>query len=191
MSFILTMCPFSAPDTDCEVRWCLLKLADLLIRGAEEAPPKVTIHLPPTPVAEAPPPIPAVKLSSKPQRPLKTSGVSVKSPRTPFTLPPKLKLVPSSSQVDVSSAPTPGSATPQTAAGRRGSEFPAPKVPPKVPLFRNKEKKVTKAVPKAQTSGMSMTDLRACKQALKKLQEHKKAAVFLQPVDPVRDRAPK
>lgn len=54
-----------------------------------------------------------------------------------------------------------------------------------------KEKKVAKAVPKAQSGGMSLNDLRACRAALKKLQTHKKAAVFLQPVDPVRDRAPK
>ena len=66
-----------------------------------------------------------------------------------------------------------------------------PKVPAKVAVALQKEKKVAKAVPKAQSGGMSLNDLRACRAALKKLQTHKKAAVFLQPVDPIRDRAPK
>ena len=69
-----------------------------------------------------------------------------------------------------------------------------PKVPAKA-AHSEKEKKpskpVPKVVPKAQSSGMSLNDLRGCRNALKKLQTNKKAAVFLQPVDPVRDRAPK
>lgn len=175
------------PKTDSEVRWCLLKLADLLIRGAEEAPPKVTIHLPPTPVAEVPPPIPPVKLPSKPPRTIKPGGPA-KSPLTPFTVPPKLKLIPSSSQADVPATPTP--VVPQPAVARRNTEGPIPKISVRPPAAQ-KEKKVAKAIPKAQANGMSINDLRACRQALKKLQEYRKAAIFLQPVDPVRDRAPK
>ncbi|OCH90063.1 hypothetical protein OBBRIDRAFT_793679 [Obba rivulosa] len=172
-----------APDTDNEVRWCLLKLADLLIRGAEEAPPKVTIHLPPTPVAEVPPslPLPHVKLPPKPQRSLKSGGLPAKSPLSPFVVPPKLKLPPSSSQGDVL-AKTPDTAHPLDGRDKKRDVIPVPpppKVPKKVP-----EKK------KAQTSGMSINDIRACRSALKKLQMNRHAAVFLQPVDPVRDRAP-
>ncbi|KAI0639863.1 hypothetical protein C8Q77DRAFT_1083269 [Trametes polyzona] len=173
-----------APETDSEVRWCLLKLADLLIRGAEEAPPKVTIHLPPTPVTETAPPIPPVKLPNKPVRALKSGGPIPKSPHAPFTVPPKLKLVPSASQVDVSASRTPNVAPPSVATEKR-KDFPVPKVPVKAP-----EKKTGKAMPRAQSSGMSLHDLRACRSALKRLQTNKHAALFLQPVDPVRDRAP-
>ncbi|KAI8981206.1 hypothetical protein BD414DRAFT_93257 [Trametes punicea] len=171
-----------APDADSEVRWCLLKLADLLIRGAEEAPPKVTIHLPPTPVAEAPPSIPSVKLPSKPVRTTKSGGPP-RSPLTPFTVPPKLKLLPTPSQADVSLV-TPGAVTPR-AANEKRKEAPTPKA-----SARAQEKKPGKAIPKAQSSGMTVNDLRACRNALKKLQTNKHAALFLQPVDPVRDRAP-
>ncbi|EMD32531.1 hypothetical protein CERSUDRAFT_118583 [Gelatoporia subvermispora B] len=178
-----------APDTDNEVRWCLLKLADLLIRGAEEAPPKVTIHLPPTPVVETPPPlpVPAVKLPAKPQRPLKTSGLPTKSPLSPFIVPSKLKLLPGSSQGDVHTR-TPDSAHPLNGHDRKRDVFPVPTVP-KVPK-KLPEKKKVQNVPKAQSGGMSLNDLRACRNALKKLQTNKHAPVFLQPVDPVRDRAP-
>ncbi|EIW64059.1 uncharacterized protein TRAVEDRAFT_55102 [Trametes versicolor FP-101664 SS1] len=171
-----------APETDSEVRWCLLKLADLLIRGNEEAAPKVTIHLPPTPVAEVPPPLPPVKLPSKPIRALKSGGPTPKSPLASFTVPPKLKLLPGNSQSDVSAARAPGSATP---GPEKRKEFSVPKVPAKA-----SEKKTGKAAPRAQSSGMSVHDLRACRTALKKVQTNKHAALFLQPVDPVRDRAP-
>jgi transcription initiation factor TFIID subunit 2 len=46
-------------------------------------------------------------------------------------------------------------------------------------------------VPKAQSGGMSLNDLRGSRNALKKLKSHKHAAVFNQPVDPIRDHAPK
>lgn len=99
--------------------------------------------------------------------------------------------MPGNTQVDASAAPTPSTATPLTASRRHGGEFSVPKVPAKVAVALQKEKKVAKAVPKAQSGGMSLNDIRACRAALKKLQAHKKAALFMQPVDPVRDRAPK
>ncbi|OJT02141.1 hypothetical protein TRAPUB_7399 [Trametes pubescens] len=158
--------PFAlAPETDSEVRWCLLKLADLLIRGNEEAAPKVTIHLPPTPVTEVPPPLPPVKRSSKPIRALMSGGPT---PKSPYRQRP----------VHVSTARTPGSAT---LGAERRKEFPATKVPAK-----SLEKKTGKTAPRAQSSGMSVHDLRACRTALKKVQTNKHAALFLQPVDPVR-----
>lgn len=173
-----------APDADHEVRWCVLKLADLLIRGAEETPPKVTIHLPPTPVTEVPPPLPPVKLPVKPQRSFKSGGPP-KTPITPVTGTPKLKLLPSSSQVDIS-VKLP--ATPAPEHDRKPTAFSIPKLPKKaLPA----EKKPPKNVPKGQSGGMSLNDLRACRNALKKLQVNKRATLFLQPVDPVRDRAPK
>ncbi len=82
----------SAPDVDHEVRWCILKLADLLIRPVDEVPPKLSLHLPPkTPIIEIPPSLPVPKVSIKPQR--KPSVVAnVKSPLTPIHMPPKFKL---------------------------------------------------------------------------------------------------
>ncbi|GBE77479.1 Transcription initiation factor TFIID subunit 2 [Sparassis crispa] len=174
-----------APDTDNEVRWCLLKLADLLIRGTDETPPKVTIHLPPTPVAEVPPPLPPVKVQLKPQRTLKSGAPSTKNLIVPFTVPPKLKLLPSSSQLD-GSARIPTAESPLSTREKRNEPFPIPKLPRKVVVEKKKEKNV----PKAQSGGMSLNDLRASRNALKKLQMHKHSAVFMQPVDPVRDRAP-
>ena len=165
----------------------MLKLADLLIRGAEEAPPKVTIHLPPTPVAEAAPPIPPVKLPLKSRPTIKTGGPLTRTPTLPFAGTPKLKLPPSSVQGDVSTRTLSAAASPVL---DRRDTFPVPKVPPQRKAAAP-EKKKPQNVPKAQTAGMSLNDLRACRNALKKLQTHKRAAVFLQPVDPVRDHAPR
>lgn len=177
--------PHRAPETDHEVRWCLLKLADLLIRGAEEAPPKVTIHLPPTPVTEVAPPIPPVKLKTRPS--IKTGGPPTRTPTLPFASTQKLKLPPSGVQGDVSSRAPSAAASPVL---DKRDTFSVPKLPPpkKAPV---PEKKKPQNIPKAQAAGMSLNDLRACRNALKKLQTHKRAAVFLQPVDPVRDHAPR
>ncbi|KAL4251521.1 Transcription initiation factor TFIID subunit 2 [Abortiporus biennis] len=177
-----------APDADIEVRWCLLKLADLLIRPSEEVPPKVTIHLPPTPVVETPPALP--KVSLKTHKALKSATPSIKSPLTPFTIPPKLKLPPSAPNADALMR-TPSTASTPT-VDRKAPTFTVPKPPKKVtdkvPLIAKPP--APKKVPQARTSGMSQSDLSACRTAVKKMQTNKSAAVFLQPVDPVRDRAP-
>jgi transcription initiation factor TFIID subunit 2 len=144
----------------------------------------VTIHLPPTPVLETPPPLPAVKVSTKPQRPVpKTGGPPGRSPLVPFA-PPKLKLPRISSAADVNSkTPVTEQVTPRVA-------FATPK-----PVSKSKGKPPksdkNSHVPKAQTGGMSLNDLRACRNALKKIKPHKHAALFLEPVDPVRNHAPK
>ncbi|KAH9858258.1 hypothetical protein C2E23DRAFT_892071 [Lenzites betulinus] len=164
------------------IREFLMPIA--LASETDRSPPKVTIHLPPTPVTEVPPPLPPVKLTSKPVRAIKAGGPPPKSPLTPFTVPPKLKLVPSGSQVDLSTTRSPGAATPSVSTGKR-KELPPPKVPAKA-----SEKKTGKAIPRAQTGGMNLNDLRACRNALSKVRLNKHAALFLQPVDPVRDRAP-
>jgi len=150
-----------------------LKLADLVLRGGEEAPPKITIQLPPTPVTEAPP-SPVVRIQPVTQRILKTGPTTGPVPGTSST--PKIKLL---SGLHREAAPkTP--AAPQ----RKGSFA----IPPPKRQKQDKDKK--KPVPKFQSSGMSVYDLGACRNALKKLQAHKRARLFLQPVDPVRDRAP-
>lgn len=153
-----------------------MKLADLVLRGSEEAPPKVTIHLPPTPAVEAPPPIPVVKIQPKVPRPLPKPPVS-NSPAIGTPITPRIKLLPSGSFRE------PAPKTPVISEQRKRN-FAIP--PPKRP--QQPEKK--KAVSKPQTAGMSVYDLGACRNALKKVQTHKRAKLFLQPVDPVRDRAP-
>ena len=152
-----------------------MKLADLVLRGTEEAPPKVTIHLPPTPVVEVPPPLPIVKIQPKTQRVAKAGNLI--SPVIGTIVTPKLKLLPGGSYRD------PAPKTPVgTEQRKRSFVVPAPK--------RSQQPEKKKAVSKPQSAGMSVYDLGACRNALKKLQSHKRAKLFLQPVDPVRDRAP-
>ncbi|OJA15957.1 TAF2 protein [Rhizopogon vesiculosus] len=177
------------PDIDQEVRWGIIKLADIVLRGVEETPPKVTIHLPPTPVVEAPPPFPSVKLPPKPSRPLKSGGPPARPPPVPSAAP-KLRIMPGSAQPRSadSSATTSGVPTPPT----RGAMAPPP-VPTKVkgkPKLKPINGVRAPHLPKAQSAGMSLNDLRACRNALKKLKMHKSAVLFMQPVDPVRDHAP-
>ena len=163
-------------DADQQARWAVLKLADLVLRGGEEAPPKITIQLPPTPVIEAPP-SPVVRIQPVAQRMLKTGPTQ--SPVQSTSSAPKIKLVPSGLHREhIPKKPV----VPQ----RKGSFV----VPPPKRQKPEKEKDKKKPVPKPQSSGMSVYDLGACRNALKKLQAHKHARLFLQPVDPVRDRAP-
>jgi transcription initiation factor TFIID subunit 2 len=162
-------------DADQQARWAVLKLADLVLRGGEEVPPKITIQLPPTPVIEAPP-SPVVRIQPVAQRILKTGSTPNPAQGTPST---KIKLVPSSLHRE---------STPKTpVVPQRKASF---VVPPSKRQKPEKEKDKKKPVPKPQSSGMSVYDLGACRNALKKLQAHKRARLFLQPVDPVRDRAP-
>lgn len=160
----------------------------MVLRGLEETPPKVTIHLPPTPVAEQPPQLPLVKVPAKVPRPIKSGGPPQRVHVVPAAAaPPKLKIMPSAVR-----ASTPSAVTPSAAA--RSGGMPPPPVPTKAkPQPKPKPAGVTKAphVPKAQAGGMSVNDLRACRNALKKLKLHHTATLFMQPVDPVRDHAPK
>ena len=120
------------------------------------------------------PPSPVVRIQPVSQRVLKTGPTPGPAPGTSSA--PKIKLL--SSGLHREQAPKP--AAPQ----RKGSFA----IPPPKRQKPDKDKK--KPVPKFQTSGMSVYDLGACRNALKKLQAHKRARLFLQPVDPVRDRAP-
>ncbi|KAG6824724.1 hypothetical protein H0H92_006015 [Tricholoma furcatifolium] len=80
------------PDVDQEVCWCLLKLADLLIRPIEETAPTVKIHIPSTPVVDVAPPLSAAKAPIKAVRAIKSGGPAPKSPLAPINIPTKLKL---------------------------------------------------------------------------------------------------
>ena len=163
-------------------------MADVLVRGAEEAPPKLSIHLPPpTPVTETPPLLPLVKIPGppKPSRSIKSGGPRNTPVSTPVT--PKIRLV---SAVHVEAAGTPSSSTPVTdpAVTKQGSISKTPTGTKFKVKAKNKE---AKGVPKAQSGGMASFDLKACRTALQKLKSSKHSNLFLQPVDPVRDRAPK
>jgi transcription initiation factor TFIID subunit 2 len=205
MRWLFTLTSFSAPDVDHEVRWCLLKLADLLIKPVEETAPTVKIHIPITPATETPPVL--TPLPSKP-RPLKLAGPA-QSPVIPNHVAPKLKIrasTPSSVRTP-SGVRTPvrtPSVEPQAQARAKSVAFAVPALPPKakpVPVPKAKPPpppSKPNGVPakpvhalKAQASGMSLNDLRAARSALKKLQGHKHAKIFLHPVDPIRDHAPK
>ncbi|KAF9055881.1 hypothetical protein BJ165DRAFT_1336062, partial [Panaeolus papilionaceus] len=166
------------PEIDHEVRWCLLKLADLLIRPVEETPPSVKIHIPSTPVVEAAPPLPTVKVPTtkvpaKVPRPPKPAPVLSKSASVTLSGPTKLKV--------------PAPATPATPVAPSPKVVNAPQ-----PDVTKKAVAVSKPVhvPKAQSGGMPLNDLKASRNALKKLKANKHAVLFLQPVDPIRDHAP-
>lgn len=200
--FCFTQFDCSAPDVDCEVRWCLLKLADILIRPVEETPPSVKIHIPSTPITDTAPQIPPVKVPVKQTRMIKSggppsrhpsiqlnvSGAKAKLPGSPLPAPTEL---PASSPVVkkavVFARPAPPVPPPGAASAKS-------KTRPPVKLFsKPTSKPPTKPtqVPKAQSAGMSINDLRACRNALKKLQSNKHALLFNQPVDPIRDSAPR
>ncbi|KAF7347442.1 Transcription initiation factor TFIID subunit 2 [Mycena venus] len=110
-----------AADVDHEVRWCLLKLADLLIKPIEETAPTVKIHIPITPVTENPP-ILTPSLPAKPR--VKLAG-PVQSPVVPNHVP-KLKLRASTPTVVRTPARTP-SVEPQA----KPVVFAVPALPPK------------------------------------------------------------
>lgn len=165
----------------------MLKLADLAVRGEDEQPPKVTIHLPPTPVTEVPPVLlpptpmqPVAKPIVKPKIAVKNAlwkdGVLV--PMTPLANSPKIRLSSNVSFVEpVAPTVPPPTGKPQLVLK------PAPS------KLNQVIKKKEKPLPKAQSGGMNANDLKACRSALKKLIISKHSVLFRQPVDPVRDKA--
>lgn len=168
-----------SPDVDHEVRWCLLKLADLLFRPVEETAPSVKIHIPVTPVADLQPQLPSVKVSVKAQRPLKPT----QSITSPVVASPKLRLPAQPSE------PGTRASTPRPPA------LPVPESPViTLPQARPKARPPQTRPPKSKNApgrtGMSREDLTGCRNALKKLMVNKHSLVFRQPVDPIRDSAP-
>jgi transcription initiation factor TFIID subunit 2 len=128
-----------------------------------------------------PPVVPASKPALPAHRAIKPSNTT--SPIVPTT--PKLKLMPTGAAL-TSKVKLPSALLPSNAS-RQGFKVP----PPKKATTNKLPKSGSKYITKAQASGMSHNDLKACRNMLKKLQTHKRATIFLQPVDPVRDRAPK
>lgn len=135
------------------------------------------------------PQLPAVKASSKIPRVIKSGGPPSKSPLITFNLPTKLKMPPP----DIVS-PKVISPTPPVEISKKAVMFATPEVPSKAALSKGRSAKSNNKpahVPKAQSGGMHLNDLRASRNALKKLKGNKHAALFIQPVDPIRDHAPK
>lgn len=153
------------------------------------------IHIPSTPVIDVSSPVlPSGKVTTKPLRTIKAGVPSLKSPLIPPHLPTRLRL-PASPAPELDSTP----ATPRVLQpAKRGVGLPI-SAPPKVkpngrplkPSANTKPGGKPSTVPKAQSGGMSLNDLRASRNALKKLKANKHALAFHQPVDPIRDHAPK
>lgn len=151
------------------------------------------IHIPSTPVTEVIPQIPVVKAPIKAVRTIKSGAPPPKSPLTSSNVPTKLRLHASPAPDTIVQTP----ATPRVET-RKNVAFTAPP-PPSVLKNKSKPSKLLKPtqttkpshVSKAQSGGMPLTDLRLCRNALKKLKANKSAFIFNQPVDPIRDHAPK
>ncbi|KAG8708250.1 hypothetical protein FRC09_001362 [Ceratobasidium sp. 395] len=205
-----------APDVDHEVRWCMLKLADLIYRPAEEPPVKLKIHIPSTPATEVPPQLPtpsvAITLPKKPV-PAPPAPTPVPVRQTPTSLKislpstiPKLKLVASPRTSTTPLPPLVPPVTPSPLAfestpGKNGIPLPEiPKVsapaplpepepePATIPLPR--PKKIKPTVTPSVNQGMNKTTHAHCKAVLGALNRNIHANLFRLPVDPVRDQAP-
>ncbi|KAJ3797877.1 TATA-binding protein associated factor Taf2 [Lentinula aff. detonsa] len=193
-----------APDVDYEVRWCMLKLLDILIRPVDETPPTVRIHIPSTPISETAPSLPSAKIPLKPLKP--TAKALTPKNTLPLSIHPKLKIPANAapttpvegSRIVVSSrTSTPKSATialPVSESARPKIALNGPVAPASIlkGKLKGRPPKSTKPghTPKAQSAGMSTVDYRASRSAIKKLNTNKHAKLFLQPVDPIRDHAP-
>lgn len=187
-------------DVDWEVRFSLLKLAELLFKPAEEKDlpfqPKVSVRvkMPQLPSIQPlplrPSPAPITRASNVPPTPTgESSGMRIKLVNKSF----------SNGNVNgIKREETPSKAsvsTPRVAFNAPEKELPivtptssapAPLPPVRITL---KPKKAKPLMP-GQASGMSSSDLTACRNCLKKLQTSKHALLFLNPVDPVRDKVP-
>jgi transcription initiation factor TFIID subunit 2 len=138
-------------------------------------------------VTDISPQLPTVKAPPKIPRVIKSGGPPNKSPLITFN-PTKLKL-PLPDTVPKVVPPTPLAET-----GKKAVVFATPEVPLKAAKPQSRSAKPSTKpthVPKAQSGGMHLNDLRASRNALKKLKVNKHAALFIQPVDPIRDHAPK
>lgn len=154
---------------------------------------------PSTPITETPPSLPSVKLPAlKPGRSLKFAGTPARSPLVPPTNPPKVRLLPGTASADASSHKVPSTPHPETSLSINTKknvtiQMPhtngGPSIAPPRPKGRPPKPKDGKAVPKAQSGGMDIRDVKACEMALKKLKGNKHARFYLHPVDPVRDKA--
>ncbi|KAF8603233.1 hypothetical protein BDV93DRAFT_556870 [Ceratobasidium sp. AG-I] len=154
-----------APEVDHEVRWCMLQLADLIYRPADEPPVKIKIVIPLTPVSELPPPPPTPSITlALPKKPLPP----VRQTPTPTLLKlslPKLKLVsprPSSPSLPpfiLPIAPSPLSF--ESTPGKNGISLPEEKPIPK-PIAIPAPKPKPKPVPIIEEPDVASLDRPLC-----------------------------
>ncbi|KAK0545629.1 hypothetical protein OC861_005196 [Tilletia horrida] len=191
-----------APVPDTEVRWALIKVAEMLFKPAEEKDlpfqPKVSVRvkLPtfaqPLDVSPSKEKVPFIEVPDLPNResfekadiaPRKHSIIRMLliEVRHAYLFP--LDSTTSARQIKLTLAPRKSS---DAANGvlQNGSGAESASTGKKLKLKR------PKPLAPEQASGMEKADLTACRNCLKKLRESKHAALFLHPVDPVRDRAP-
>lgn len=190
-------------DVDSEVRFSLLKLAELLFKPAEEKDlpfqPKVSVRvkMPQLPTIQPrplrPPPTPSIaKENSAPQTPTgESSGMRIKLVNKSLSNNNVngFNKIGEEPNAKVSLPPTPRVAFGSSVKDPDPSWTPNPTSTPSLNLHVSKPKKQKPLLP-GQASGMSSSDLTACRNCLKKLQTSKHALLFLNPVDPVRDRVP-
>ncbi|KZT52907.1 hypothetical protein CALCODRAFT_501745 [Calocera cornea HHB12733] len=156
---------------DQEVRWCIIQLAEFFYKPHDEALPKVTITLPPTPVTEIAPQLPTPTLAP------------------PVPALPKIKAIRIGVPGIQKDRPlTPSGALPPLAPAVRADGPSTNGTTP--PIVVPAKPKKAKPLEKAQESGMSLNDLKACRQAMKRVTVNKHADIFRMPVDPIRDTAP-
>lgn len=158
------------------------------------------LHIPITPVTETPPSLsiqphsPAIPLILKAQR--RQSIATPTTPKLPFTLKPpmlKVKEEPVAKPTVPEASPAPARvklkvpSKPKLAVdidAARPTAPAAPAAPAHRPVSTIKKSK-------PQQTGMSSVDIKACRNALHRLNQNKFAVIFRMPVDPVRDLAPK
>ncbi|CAG8708280.1 10711_t:CDS:2, partial [Acaulospora colombiana] len=174
------------PGLDHEVRWSLLKLADLAFRAIDEPVPKLTIHLPAQPTPVEPQPSKKLKLS------LSLGGInSSKSPRRAHP-------------VDCFLTTTLGAPSPRVGnevasvhdvKPPESATLPSAKLilkPPKLPFVATPAPPPPKSKPVASwaKSGLSSQEKKMIEAILKRMIGHPSAVWFLHPVDPIRHGAP-
>ncbi|PWN92640.1 hypothetical protein FA10DRAFT_276691 [Acaromyces ingoldii] len=171
------MAALLSPRVDAQQRWALLKLGDLLFRPAEETEipyqPKVSVR---------------VRMPS--QAAVGTATTTTVEGAAPA--PTKIRLVRPS--VDETAAARSVAFVDESANGAVGEPAAATSKTVTPPKKKSKSAAAAAAAAAAakpgQASGMSTTDLTACRNCLKRLLASRHAHLFRNPVDPVRDKAP-
>lgn len=149
-----------APNVDIEIRWCLLKLCEVLIKPSEEPLPKIKLRMP-------------VRLPSS-----AAPGNKAGSPEVPLSAStgiPKIKFGGQEVLRRDSLLESPGAGPLKLVLGNKKGQASSANGPK---LLRE------------QKGGMSMSDLKVSQNLMQKLTATKKADLFRRPVDPIRDMAP-
>lgn len=179
----------------------MLKICDLLYRPNDEFAPTFKITLPATPVVEVPPPMASPVISSAPTLKMKNVGRRLSSFNGPIPSSPAPSTPSTLTKIRLTGMKPPEARSPVIPQINGFPDvvlMPPPPVPrrvlekPKAPPVEAPPppKQKGKHVPKSQTSGMHLADIKICRRLVKKLISKPESLLFRQPVDPVRDQAP-